>query len=118
MEPIEEGAAEIMPGAYNPPQSYVAQSVGCEIAYNAIMRAICLAESGGRADAIGDDYPIAGLHAPSVGLWQIRTLAGRPTAEELKDPYINRDWAWKISKQGTDWTPWSVFNNGKYLNFM
>lgn len=77
-----------------------------------------MAESNGRHDAVGDNYPIAGLHAASCGLWQIRTLAGRPSCEQLKDPQTNLEWAWKISSQGTDWTPWSVYTNGKYLKYL
>ena len=93
-------------------------AAGCEIAYNNIMRAICMAESGGRHDAVGDNYVIAGLYAPSCGLMQIRTLAGRPSCDELKDPKVNMEWAWKISNQGTNWTPWSVYTNGKYLRYL
>ena len=82
------------------------------------MRAICQAESGGNSQAVGDDYVIAGLYAPSCGLWQIRTLAGRPSCDELKDPQTNLEWAWKISNQGTNWSPWSVYKSGKYLQYM
>ena len=77
-----------------------------------------MAESKGKAHAVGDDYPINGLHAPSCGLWQIRTLQGRPSCEELKNPQTNLEWAWKISKQGTDWTPWTMYTNGEYKKFL
>ena len=90
----------------------------CSIGYTQIMRAICQAESGGNSQAVGDDYVIAGLYAPSCGLWQIRTLAGRPSCDELKDPQTNLEWAWKISNQGANWSPWSVYKSGKYLQFM
>lgn len=82
------------------------------------MRAICLAESSGNTNAVGDNYVIAGLHAPSCGLMQIRTLKGRPSCEELKNPELNMEWAWKISNQGTNWNPWSVFTSGKYERFL
>ena len=65
------------------------------------------AESGGKADNIGDNYPINGQTIPSVGLFQIRTLPGRPTAEQLKDPEFNVKYAadmWK--SQG--WEPWTT----------
>ena len=63
-------------------------------------------ESGGRADAVGDNYPIRGQTIPSVGLFQIRTLPGRPSAEQLKDPEFNVKYAADMYKsQG--WRPWS-----------
>lgn len=77
-----------------------------------------MAESGCNSDAVGDNYPINGLLAPSCGLYQIRTLQGRPTCEQLHDPAINIEWAYKISNGGSNWNPWSVFTNGKYLGFM
>lgn len=78
---------------------------------------IAKAESGCNTNAVGDDYPIAGLHAPSCGAFQIRTLAGRPSCSELKDLSINIEWAWKISNGGTNFRPWSVYTSGKYLNY-
>lgn len=108
-EPIVQ-AAEVKPAPV--------KRAGCEVAYNNIMRAICMAESGGRSDAVGDNYVIAGIYAPSCGLMQIRTLAGRPSCEELKDPEVNMEWAWRISNQGTNWTPWTVYINGSYKRYM
>lgn len=80
--------------------------------------AVCQSESSGKSDQVGDDYVIAGLYAPSCGLFQIRTLEGRPSCEELKDPAINVEWAYIISSNGTDWTPWTMYTNGTYLNYM
>jgi len=80
--------------------------------------AVMQAESTCNSNAVGDNYVIAGLHAASCGLFQIRTLKGRPSCEELKDPSTNIDWAYKVSTNGTNWNPWSVFNNGKYLKYM
>lgn len=65
------------------------------------------AESGGRADAIGDDYPIRGKTIPSYGRFQIRGFSDRPSKEKLLDPEFNTKYAaemWK--KQG--WGPWST----------
>lgn len=101
--------------------------VGCDIVrhyanqYNwdvNIVVAIAKSESNCDTTAVGDDYVIAGLYAPSCGLMQIRTLAGRPSCEELKDPATNIEWAWKISNGGTNFTPWSVYTSGKYLNYI
>lgn len=78
-----------------------------------LMVAIMKAESGCRTTAVGDNYPIRGLHAPSCGLFQIRTLGGRPSCEALKDPATNIAWAYRIY-QGQGLGAWSVYSSGKY----
>lgn len=82
-----------------------------------VMMAIMQAESGCTPHAVGDDYPIEGVHAPSCGLFQIRTLTGRPNCEALKDPRTNVEWAYKIYK-GHGLRAWSVFTNGKYQRYL
>ena len=83
-----------------------------------------MAESNCNTNAVGDNYPINGLYAPSCGAYQVRTLKGRPTCEQLKDPATNVEWAYKIysakRKDGTQsmWKPWSVFTNGKYKRYL
>jgi hypothetical protein len=77
-----------------------------------------MAESKGNSQAVGDNYPINGLLAPSCGLMQIRTLEGRPSCEELLDPKTNIDWAYKISNNGTNFNPWTMYTNGEYLKYM
>ena len=72
-----------------------------------VATAICQAESSGNPIAIGDNYPINGLHAPSCGLFQVRTLASRPSCSELQDPSTNIAWAYKVYK-GQGWYAWSV----------
>lgn len=109
----QEAKVEVVaPAPVSPPQP----PVGCEnyrglmAQYNwnvNVAAAICQAESGGRPFAVGDDYPINGLHAPSCGLFQIRTLAGRPTCEALKDPATNIAWAYRIYL-GQGYKAWSV----------
>jgi hypothetical protein len=90
---------------------------------------VSYAESGGYADAIGDytqlqDPTIAAKWRISVGLFQIRALRDPNAwgvldrwrvAESLLDRVYNAQAAYAISKQGTDWTPWSVFRSGSYL---
>lgn len=76
---------------------------------------IAKAESGCNTYAVGDNYVIGGIHAPSCGVMQIRTLAGRPTCEQLKDLSVNIAWAYKVSNNGTTFNPWSVYTSGKYL---
>lgn len=76
---------------------------------------ISKAESGCNTNAVGDNYPIGGLHAPSCGAMQIRTIAGRPSCAELQNLATNIAWAYKISNGGTNFKPWSVYTSGKYL---
>ena len=78
-----------------------------------LMTAIMKAESGCRTTAVGDDRVIGGIHAPSCGLFQIRTLSSRPSCSALKDPATNIAWAYRIY-QGQGLTAWSVYSNGKY----
>ena len=68
-----------------------------------------------------------GLWENSVGLWQIRSLqhpsqCGFPDnmrdAVKLLDPYYNRNAAYAISKNGTDFSPWSTYQQGDYLRFV
>jgi hypothetical protein len=72
------------------------------------------AESGCRPTAVGDTKPIKGVLAHSCGLFQVRTLRGRPSCEELKNPETNVAWAYKLyvakNKHGKQafWSPWSV----------
>lgn len=66
-------------------------------------------ESGCNPAAVGDNYPIAGVHAPSCGLLQVRTLAGRPSCEQLKDPATNVAAAHAIWK-GQGYRAWSVLH--------
>jgi len=68
---------------------------------------VMMGESGGRSNAVGDNFPIRGETIPSVGLFQIRTLPGRPSAEQLSDPEFNVRYAAQMQKtQG--WGPWTA----------
>lgn len=72
---------------------------------------VAKAESGCNPLAVGDNYAIRGLHAPSCGLFQIRTLSGRPSCEQLKNPETNVKWAKRLFL-ASGWQPWSVCKNG------
>lgn len=76
---------------------------------------ISKAESGCNTNAIGDNYPIGGLLAPSCGAMQIRTLEGRPSCEQLQVLSVTMQWAYQISNGGSNFTPWSVYTSGKYM---
>lgn len=66
-------------------------------------------ESGCNPNAVGDNYVIAGVYAPSCGLLQVRTLQGRPDCESLKDPATNIATAYEIWKsQG--YRAWTVLH--------
>lgn len=66
-------------------------------------------ESGCNPNAVGDNYVIAGVYAPSCGLLQIRTLQGRPDCESLKNPTTNIEWAYKIW-QSQGYRAWTVLH--------
>lgn len=82
-----------------------------------LMLAIAKAESGCNTNAVGDNYPIRGLHAPSCGLFQIRTLASRPSCAALQDPAVNVSWAYKIY-QGQGLKAWTVYTKGLYKKYL
>lgn len=65
------------------------------------------AESGCNPGAVGDNRVIGGVYAPSCGLFQIRTLKGRPNCAALQEPKTNVRWAYKLYSQSR-WRPWSV----------
>jgi len=75
----------------------------------------------------GNDWFVVNTKwGPSVGLFQIRALddpnAWGPEdkvriADRLRDPAYNAYAGYVISKQGTDWSKWSVFKSGAYLKF-
>ena len=79
---------------------------------------------GGYADAVGDLTLIGPKWGPSLGLAQIRTLRNPyiwgpldrwRDAVKLQVLSFQAAASWAISKQGTDFTDWSVFNHGTYL---
>jgi hypothetical protein len=90
---------------------------------------IVMAESGGRANARGDKHLVNKKWGESVGLFQIRSLQNPQNfdgkgssdmwrdASKLEDPNFNAQAAFVKSKGGTDWSGWTTFNTGKYLQF-
>lgn len=68
-------------------------------------------------DAVGDNFVIAGVLAPSCGLFQVRTLSGRPPCEALKDPETNVAAAYRIYKsQGLN--AWTVYSKQLYVEYL
>jgi hypothetical protein len=82
--------------------------------------AVALAESGGRADAVGDTSLQNGTWGPSVGLWQIRSLHEQRGTGGVRDELANRDPATNarharaIASTERGWRHWSVVLHGTY----
>jgi len=84
--------------------------------------AICMAEAKKTPD---QPYGVtrwnnAGLNGDGsvdYGLMQINSIHADMVGGNLDllyDPEVNIKIAYSLSKGGTDWTPWSSYNNGKY----
>jgi len=86
--------------------------------------AVAKAESGGRSGVVNDNPKTGDL---SYGLWQINMIGrlgperlkkfGITSYEQLKDPLTNAKAAFILSG-GSNFTPWSVYNSGKYKSFL
>lgn len=99
-----------------PPKPKPVYPKGCENYRNLISQynwnidvalQVMRAESGCNPNAVGDNRVIGGIYAPSCGLFQIRTLKGRPSCDQLQNPTTNVEWAYKLY-QASGWKPWSV----------
>lgn len=79
-----------------------------------IAAAVAMAESGGNPDAEGD--LTLGV---SRGLWQIN-LKAHPDFDPVRlfDPNYNAQAAFLVSSRGTNWKPWTAFNNGSYKKYL
>lgn len=102
----------------------VARQAGFSGASLVMAVAIAGAESRFKATATGDQHLQTNKWGPSVGLWQIRTLTPdylqmEPVRDinKLYSPLANAKAAYAISKQGTDWSPWSTYANKAYQEF-
>jgi hypothetical protein len=80
------------------------------------------AESGWDDAALGDVKLEDNTWGPSAGLFQIRTLKGatgtgsdRDISALAGDDTAQAAAALKISKDGTDYDPWTTYRNGAYL---
>lgn len=97
-----------------------ARAAGLSAPRAVIATAIALAESGGRADAVGDVSLENGTWGPSVGLWQIRSLKSATgsgatrDASQLANPSFNAQSMAAISHGGSDFGAWSTYTSGAY----
>lgn len=81
--------------------------------------AVAMAESGGDPRALNDRRPDL-----SYGLFQInmidelgpdrRKRYGLASNDDLYDPYVNARVAFRLSRGGRDWTPWTTYTSGAY----
>lgn len=81
------------------------------------------------SDAVGDlaqlaDPVVSAKWGPSVGLTMVRSLrdpnAWGPLdrwriASRLREPQYNADAAYALSKQGTDFSLWTMYRNNEFL---
>lgn len=87
--------------------------------------AIAMAESSGNARAFNGNVNTGD---ESYGLFQINMLGGMgperrkqyglASNDDLYDAVKNAEVAYKMSKGGTDWSPWSTFKRGDYRKFL
>lgn len=70
--------------------------------------AVALAESSGRTQ-------VSSPTGCCYGLWQINVNVHPYSKAQMQNPTQNAAAAYSISKQGTDWKPWSAYTNGSYL---
>ena len=117
----EQRTAEVTPPVVVAPKPVVKHPKGCENYKDLVSQyewntevalKVMHAESGCNPSAIGDTRVIGGIYAPSCGLFQIRTLQGRPNCDQLQNPNTNIEWAIKLYR-ASGWQPWSVCKNGK-----
>jgi len=106
----------------------LALSVGFNEKNASIAAAVAMAESSGYSS---NDTIKSGLYArtgeTSYGLWQINMTGdlgpdrikkfGLSSYKDLYDPVINARAAFKLSG-GSNWGPWTTYDNGKYLPYL
>jgi hypothetical protein len=92
----------------------------------ALAAAIAMAESGGNPCAQGDPNIGSGGYScttpngtsTSFGLWQVNTPANpRYDASSLLGATYNAQAAYAISRQGTNWNPWTTYRTGAYKHW-
>lgn len=88
-----------------------AEAVGFQGDQAKTMAAISMAESSGNPNAVNYADP-----GGSYGLTQVNAAAHGPSAmQTLGNPQEAFKQAFRISGGGSNFTPWSVYNNGMYL---
>lgn len=76
----------------------------------ALVASIAMAESGGRSDAMA-----VNPRERSVGVMQVNTKVHTAWSDEcLRSLECSLAVAYRLSRGGMSWTPWSAFNEGKH----
>lgn len=70
--------------------------------------------AGGESDLITDINAYG--YEDSRGLWQINAAVHGSPWGDLYDPLTNARAMCDLSSGGSDWTPWSAYTNGSYLD--
>lgn len=102
----------------------LARSTGLSQQQAITATAIAAAESGLDPAKVGDLHLVTATWGPSVSLWQVRTLKAETGTGRSRDiqlvsqPGPNARAMFEISRGGTDWSPWSAYNDRKHLPFM
>lgn len=103
----------------------ISRAAGLSVADSVMAVAIGLAESSGDDTAIGDVNLQNATWGPSVGIWQIRTLKAETGSGSNRDinalrgnPARQADAMAAISQQGSNWSPWTVYNKGTYEQYL
>ncbi len=89
----------------------------------ATITAISLAENGGQGQTgqtdTGYTLPSGGQSENSVGLAQINTLAHpQYSPSSLLNPFANLEAALSVSNGGTNFMPWTTYQNGAYATYL
>ncbi|MBM7077684.1 transglycosylase SLT domain-containing protein [Micromonospora humida] len=83
--------------------------------------AVAMAESSCNPSAVGSNGPTAGCPNGSLdrGLWQINNCY-HPTVNDTcaYNSQCNANAAYSISSGGSNWQPWSTYNNGAYAAYL
>jgi len=78
--------------------------------------AIANAESGRNISAINSKNADG---TQDKGLWQINTVHdSKLPGQNRLDPNVNAKLMMMVSGNGTNWQPWTTFNNGEYQQYM
>ena len=78
-----------------------------------LAKAVMMSESGGNSQAVNHNNN----GSVDYGLWQINTIHGLDK-KCMTDVECSTEFAFKLSKGGTDWTPWVGFISGGYKKFL
>jgi hypothetical protein len=83
--------------------------------------AVAMAESSCNPSAVGSNGPTAGCPSGSLdrGLWQINSCYHADVNDTCAyNAQCNANAAYSISGGGSNWQPWSTYNNGAYTSYL